>query len=234
MSALPEPDPYNMLNLRKWMRHEDGGNYLIRGDGEEAWGDYAKNSDVDAPTLWNQFWTVIKRLIWLKPPAEDDLDLVVTRPQSKIDGLTKWAIWYLIPFFESVSEKRKEKRKQDIEKDAKPNPKPRRWPKGRIFKVRKRAKVSGAPQLNLARGQVKKSKTVETWSEMTVLRMTSGVSTVVACLLPVVAITVLSQLHGTRDLLVCIAGFAVIFAVGLIFLTQGTTTRVEIFTATAA
>ncbi|KAF2786556.1 hypothetical protein K505DRAFT_259640 [Melanomma pulvis-pyrius CBS 109.77] len=234
ISALPEPDPYNMLNLRKWMRHEDGGNYLIRGDGEEAWGDYAKSSDVDASSLWSQFWTVIKRLVWLKSPAEDDLDLVVTRPRSKIDGLTKWAIWYLIPFFESVSERRKEKRKPDVEKDAKPNPKSRFWARGRISKVRKRAKGSGAPRLNLARGQVKKSKTVETWSETAVLRMTSGVSTVVACLLPVVAITVLSQLHGTRDLLVCIAGFAVIFAVGLIFLTHGTTTRVEIFTATAA
>ncbi|OCL11259.1 hypothetical protein AOQ84DRAFT_287605 [Glonium stellatum] len=54
------------------------------------------------------------------------------------------------------------------------------------------------------------------------------------CLLPVVAITVLSQLHGYRDLLLCLAGFVAIFALGLIFLTSGTTTRVEIFTATAA
>lgn len=82
--------------------------------------------------------------------------------------------------------------------------------------------------------KVKKQKTLETWSETSALRFTSGASTVVACVLPVVAITVLSQLQGTRDLLLCIAGFAVIFAVGLIFLTQGTSTRVEIFTATAA
>jgi hypothetical protein len=207
-----------MLNLRRWMRHPEGGNHRIRGAGDElAWGDYNNSSEDKASSLKKQLWNVLKRLIWLKPPAEDDLDLVVTRPQKQVDGLTKWAVWYLIPFYESVGEKLRQRREakkaleaqQDLEKHAR------------------------TQALNLG-DKVKKGETVETWSETTVVRMTSGVATVVACLLPVVAITVLSQLHGTRDLLVCIAGFAIIFAVGLIFLTQGTSTRVEIFTATAA
>lgn len=207
-----------MLNLRRWMRHPEGGDHHIRGAGDElAWGDYNNSAEDNASPLRTQLWNVLKRLIWLKPPAEDDLDLIVTRPQKQVDGLTKWAVWYLIPFYESVREKRIQK--WEAKKALEAQQDPEKQPKEQT--------------LNLG-GKVKKGETVETWSETTVVRMTSGVATVVACLLPVVAITVLSQLHGTRDLLICIAGFAIIFAVGLIFLTQGTSTRVEIFTATAA
>jgi cytochrome c biogenesis protein CcdA len=84
------------------------------------------------------------------------------------------------------------------------------------------------------RRKVTKEDTIQIWSEKSALRFTAGVSTVVACLFPIVAITALSNLHRTRDLLLCLAGFTVIFAVGLMFLTHGTTKRVEIFTATAA
>jgi hypothetical protein len=200
------------------MRHPEGGNYRIRGEGDElAWGKYTNNSEDDALPIRTQLWNVLKRLIWLKPPAEDDLDLIITRPQKQVDGLTKWAVWYLIPFYESVRENQRRKREEKKTRNQKND-------------LEKHAKQE---ELNLG-DKVKKGETVETWSETTVVRMTSGVATVVACLLPVVAITVLSQLHGTRDLLICTAGFAIVFAVGLIFLTQGTSTRVEIFTATAA
>ncbi|KAJ4399344.1 hypothetical protein N0V91_009533 [Didymella pomorum] len=76
--------------------------------------------------------------------------------------------------------------------------------------------------------------TVKSMSEATAVRFTSSLSTVVACLLPVVAIAVLTQVKGERNLLLCITAFAIIFAVGLIALTQGTSTRTEIFAATAA
>lgn len=224
------------------MGHPDGGDSLIRGKGEKIWGDYCKEDPDEGPqSLWREFWTVIWRFVWLQP-REDDLDLVVTRPQNKIYGLTRWAVWYLIPFIESVRKYREVKREkkdelrepQDVEKSTKSNPNRRHLLKRRLVKFGKQARLNGAPKLNLARAQVKKRNTIETWSEKTVIRITSGISTVVACLLPVVAIAVLSQLHRLRDLLLCLAGFAVIFAIGLIFLTQGTTTRVEIFTATAA
>jgi hypothetical protein len=77
-----------------------------------------------------------------------------------------------------------------------------------------------------------KETTLATYSERGILRFTSSVSIVVACLLPVIAITVLSEVHGQRNLLLCLAGFAVMFAIGLIFL--GTGSRIEIFGATAA
>jgi VIT1/CCC1 family predicted Fe2+/Mn2+ transporter len=66
------------------------------------------------------------------------------------------------------------------------------------------------------------------------LRLTSFFSTIIACLLPVIAISVLSQVHGTRNLLLCLAGFSLVFALGLIAMTQGTSKRTEVFAATAA
>ena len=155
------------------MRHPEGGDHHIRGAGDElAWGDYKNSAEDNASPLHTQLWNVLKRLIWLKPLAEDDLDLIVTRPQKHVDGLTKWAVWYLIPFYECEREHRIQKweakkaleAQQDLEKQTK------------------------AQALNLG-GKVKKGETVETWSETTVVRMKSGVATVVACLLPVVAIT---------------------------------------------
>lgn len=56
--------------------------------------------------------------------------------------------------------------------------------------------------------------TVKSMSEATAVRFTSSVSTVTACLLPVVAIAVLTQVKGERNLLLCITAFAIIFAVG--------------------
>jgi hypothetical protein len=41
-----------------------------------------------------------------------------------------------------------------------------------------------------------------------------------ACLFPVIAITVLAQLHRTRDILLSLAGFVVIFALGLQLITE--------------
>jgi len=65
------------------------------------------------------------------------------------------------------------------------------------------------------------------------LRISSTITTVVACLLPTVAISVLAELHTMGQTLGAIAGFTALFALGLSWLTGGTS-RVEIFTATAA
>lgn len=75
-------------------------------------------------------------------------------------------------------------------------------------------------------------ETVTKYSGDSIVRFTTSLTTVVACLLPTIAITVLSQVNGLRNLLLCLAGFATVFAAGLIFL--GTASRVEIFGATAA
>ncbi|KAH7011101.1 hypothetical protein EDB80DRAFT_384078 [Ilyonectria destructans] len=75
---------------------------------------------------------------------------------------------------------------------------------------------------------------LETYSEMKMLRFTSAVATVVACLLPTLAIGVLTTAKGTLQKLGYIAGFTAMFSIGLMWLTDAGTSRVQIFTATAA
>lgn len=241
-----------MKSLRKWLRHKDGGGFCLSGNGEEStWGDLYEDPDADRPTFWMQFWILLWAFIWPKPPPAHDLDLVVTRPQGKIDGFTRWVTGYLIPFYEAFLQRRKERKEKKLKRRAQadaemaasgainltPFHESRR--RRREKRTKKKAQKIQAKSGNILRPEdwvpkVKREDTIKTWSEKGALRFTSGISTVVACLLPVVAITVLSQVHGTRNLLLCIAGFAVIFAIGLIFLTNGTSSRVDIFTATAA
>lgn len=76
--------------------------------------------------------------------------------------------------------------------------------------------------------------TIEIYREGRILRFTSFITTIVACLLPTVAIAVLAQLHTTAQLLGLIAVFTAVFAGGLMLLVDSGTSRVEIFTATAA
>lgn len=210
--ALPDPEPFNMRTLRKWLRNEQCANFQVRGrDGlENTWGNVYEDPDAEAGGLWKQFFRLIWALICARMPSNGDLDLAATAPQTKVDGLTRWVAAEFIPFQRALQKKREERkqRNQDVELRAAPGG------------------ASVAP--------VKKEETLVSWSEKGALRVTSGISTLVACLLPVIAITVLSQLHGLRQLLICLAGFAVIFALGLIFLTQGTSSRTEIFAATAA
>ncbi|KAH8660975.1 hypothetical protein BGZ60DRAFT_115900 [Tricladium varicosporioides] len=239
VSALPEPDTYNMKSLRKWLRHPGFGDFCIRGNGEQStWGDLYKDPDAGLPSLWRQFWLVVWAFIWPQPPPENELDLVVTRPQSKIDGFTQWVTWYWIPFtaaYLQYREKKGEEKRVKAQPDPEKNPSTSCLPFHKSHRKRKNKKSKNKPiEAKTKVSKLEKGETIKMWSEKGVLKFTSGVSTVIACLLPVVAITVLSQLHGKRDLLICVASFAIIFAVGLIFLTNGTSTRVEIFTATAA
>jgi hypothetical protein len=201
-----------MRTLRKWLRHEECANFQVRGrDGlENTWGDVRKNPDEDVGSLWKQFRGLLWGLVWTRTPAKGDSDLAVTAPQIKVDGLTRWVAMEFVPFRRAFakSQKAKKAKSQDVEKTAAPS----------IRRVRK----------------VKKQETLVSWSENGALRLTSTISTLVACLMPVVAISVLSQLHGIKNLLLCLAGFSLLFALGLIFLTQGTSKRTEVFAATAA
>lgn len=233
-----------MHSLRDWLRHEEGGDCFVRGTGKHSWGNLVEKEQNQS--LWKQFRDLLWTFIWPQPPPRDNgLDLVVTRPQANVDGLTRWVVWRLIPFYaawrnhreERKANKRSERTHSDIEKDANSASGSSGRPKRKARKSKKLATSNNELRIKQPqhwRRKVTKEDTIEIWSEKSALRFTAGISTVVACLLPIVAITVLSDLHRTRDLLLCLAGFTVIFAVGLMFLTQGTTKRVEIFTATAA
>jgi hypothetical protein len=71
------------------------------------------------------------------------------------------------------------------------------------------------------------------YSGLWILRVTSIMTTTVACLLPVVAITVLAKVHSMGLILGLIALFTSLFAIGLALLSSSSS-RVDIFTASAA
>lgn len=66
------------------------------------------------------------------------------------------------------------------------------------------------------------------------VRFTNFVATVLACLLPIVGIVVLSDVHTKAKTLGFIALFTAVFAIGIMILTNSKTSRTEVFTATAA
>ncbi|OAG06479.1 uncharacterized protein CC84DRAFT_1164742 [Paraphaeosphaeria sporulosa] len=225
--ALPDPEPFNMRTLRGWLRHEHGGNLNVQdlddGGPVNTWGLLKNNPDDEEKSLGSQFRSLLCSLLWMRRPEKSmhEPDLALTAPQIQVDGLTHWYASELIPFRRSLSswkERKKMNVTPDLENTASQDT-------GQDYRVQT---TPPWPK------KTKKEDTLVSWSENSALRLTSGISTVVACLLPVIAISVLSQLQGLKALLICLAGFSLVFAIGLIALTQGTSKRTEIFGATAA
>ncbi|KAL1600683.1 hypothetical protein SLS60_007071 [Paraconiothyrium brasiliense] len=220
--ALPDPEPVNMRTLRKWLKHGEHGNQNVRSRVDHGpvntWGLIKNNPDDEEKSLWLQFRNLLWGLVWMRSPkkSEYEPDLALTAPQTQVDGLTHWYVSEWLPF-QRAFKTRKERPVNQVQDDVEQN------------RENHTAEIA-APWAKKA----KKGETLVSWSENRALRLTSGISTVVACLLPVIAISVLSQLQGLKALLICLAGFSLVFAIGLIALTQGTSKRTEIFGATAA
>jgi hypothetical protein len=218
VSALSDPEEHNMRSLREWLATDESTSVRGLAGQDKTWGDPSQSAE----PKWARARTVLSALFLAKQPPKSDLDLVITHREAKIDGLTKWVVYWLMPFYWDRRDHHrlaKDARSSDVEMGPIPDTQA-------DAKVQQDTPPQKPPQRD--------PKTLESASESTALRITSALSTVMACLIPVVAIAALTQLHGTRDLLICITGFAVLFAAGLIFLTQGTSSRTEIFAATAA
>lgn len=220
ISALPEADAYNVEQLRVWLRRND---YPIRGPGEYIWGDMI-DDEMERKGLKWQFLLLLRNLFWKPVPKQKKLNLVVPRPGRKVDGLTKWVANEFVPFWQCFLDAtiyKNKSKNSDEEKGRK-----------RSSRSTTTKTVCSETETNGSSGP--EQKTLNTYSEDRMLRFTSAVATVIACLLPTVAIAVLAKLHTTADLLGVIAIFTAIFAMGLMLLTDAGTSRVEIFTATAA
>ncbi|CAG8973469.1 hypothetical protein HYALB_00011065 [Hymenoscyphus albidus] len=203
VSALPKPETHNLNSLMKWLKNPDAGDLCINGGQEKyTWGNIFGKGP-PAKTFKEVIWS----LIWSKPDPPCTPDLASTHPKAPVDSLSRWVAASFVPWWADWREARKRKKEGDAEKTAAPES-PRK-----------------------TRDQLAR-ETLTMYSGASIVRFTSSLTTVVACLLPTIAITVLSQVHGLGNLLLCLAGFAIIFAAGLIFL--GTASRVEIFGATAA
>jgi len=207
-----------MQSLRRWLKSENDGGRKIGGNGEQlTWGNTYEPEA--RGSIASQFRRVVWHLLWSGPPPPDRLDLVSPLPTKNVDGFSRWVATYWIPFWNEVWTFRKQRKERErLSRDLE------------MEQVRKAVPSVPAPKPDV-KSEFKET-TLATYSESGILRFTSSVSTVVACLLPIIAITVLSEVHGQRNLLLCLAGFAVLFAIGLIFL--GTGSRIEVFGATAA
>lgn len=153
-------------------------------------------------------------------PDEDKRDLVSTAPERKMDGLTRWVGGELIPWYKDLKiHGHHAVHKPRPQTDIEGNPPSGDWVWWQHLKD---------PE------EVKLTRSLEILSEAHPLRITNALSTLLACLLPVAATCVLAQVQGLRNLLIGLAGFTVAFTLGLMAVTQNTSTRTEIFAATAA
>ncbi|KAH8592287.1 hypothetical protein B0O99DRAFT_517767 [Bisporella sp. PMI_857] len=217
LCAIPEPEPGNMRSFRKWLRHSTAGNCEISGLGEQlTWGDFHEDQE-EKRSLPRMVWDMFRAPIWPRKRVDEDLDLVATRQTQKIDGFTRWVADEFVPFHSEVRKRKRNWRKRKSNADDK-----ERGPNGAKY-----MRPGPKPKNYL------KKQTLTTYTENNMLKFTGYVATIVACLLPTAAIAVLSKIDGLNKLLGCLAGFATVFSIVLMFLTNSTS-RVEIFMATAA
>ncbi|RYP48198.1 hypothetical protein DL768_005858 [Monosporascus sp. mg162] len=213
ISALPEPTSNNMKQLVEWLRNPKCGNFCISGPGSQAWGDlYQKNKPPSFGQLLRKLLASLDPFGKLKEPRTRE-DLVVPRPHKTVDGLTRWIEDEVVPVWDALWPTKEE----TIE--GKP--------------ATSKTEDSSTEKNKQEEEQDARIANVKCYPESTMLKITSGVATVIACLLSTLAIAVLTTAKTAWQRLLWIGGFTAMFSIGLMFLTSETP-RVHIFSATAA
>nr|CDP32742.1 Putative isoleucyl-tRNA synthetase [Podospora anserina S mat+] len=206
---------HNMRQLVKWLQDEDHGNMTVQGVGSEIWGDQQKKPE--PPPLRQQFMNLIS--FWNKTEPPTRADLVAPRWRKDVDGLTRWLAEELIPFREAV--KNPHKREADDSESTAGQEGSEKTSTNHVEDADKEA-------------QKRRSRTdnVRAYSGDTLLKLTYRGATLVACMLPIVAILCLSIVPNLYHKLAMITCFTVLFAIAVMCMTEGT--RVQVFTATSA
>ena len=250
MSALGDADNCNVRTLRNCCRTNVAG---VRGTGSQSWGNLGEPESLpkELPALlWGLlagFFVSPDRESSPASPVPDVFQehLIVPHKGNKPDGLTQWVKLSFIPFYDYLLKNYFAKAWKCAVSPRKTlfPPKPQRPDVGSVEKNFGSVSdsSSNAPMSPIRRDISNSSdgsgstiaEHLTVYPGSWIVRMTSIMTTVVACLLPVVAITVLARVHSMGLILGLIALFTAIFAVGLILLSSSSS-RVEIFTATAA
>ncbi|KAE8447982.1 hypothetical protein EG329_009905 [Mollisiaceae sp. DMI_Dod_QoI] len=245
INSLPEADPINVKSLRTWIEDPQLGNMPISGPGSATWGKLLARSDSQPSPLTQEFFDVVWSLFGSKQPEKDDLDLVVPCKVEKLDGFTRWIATKVVPFWQHYKDRkssfwkilwteiRGKAKEVDEEKDhssakTRKTRKKSSSIKERIFWLFSWNKGNEKPP------EAKSVPTIQTYSNKSMRKITLRAATLIACLLPIVAIGVLSTMHRTAEIIGFITLFVAIFAIGLMCVADADTKRTDIFTATAA
>ncbi|KAK4112321.1 hypothetical protein N656DRAFT_798132 [Canariomyces notabilis] len=212
ITAMPHPNYVNIDCLQLKM-HEDSI-HRIRGTGEKAWGDPDKPKEVPSPAPLQNIRPLLLALFWKREARRDDRDLVAVNPPPKLDNFTYWISHDFIPFYHvHIRPKLRDTRKK-IRKFL------CQWNDGvQDSENQRREGVNTEPVV---------------YRRAVMLQFTSGAATVVACLLPTLAIGILTTAETRLQRLLYIGGFTALFAIGVQWLADANTSRVQVFTATAA
>jgi hypothetical protein len=185
-------------------------------------------------SLTCRIWRLIRSPLWTPEKEKPKFDLIVPRAGIKVDGLTRWVANEFVPFWQYLKDHGWNRASEDEEKGT-DKMREKEHQSSSIMGTRsRRVLLHAQPKIPALKIADSETPTINTYREGPMLRFTSFIATIVACLLPTVAIAVLAQLHTIGKLLGIIAIFTASFAGGLMMLVDSGTSRVEIFTATAA
>ncbi|KAM7197145.1 hypothetical protein V8F33_005804 [Rhypophila sp. PSN 637] len=211
--------------LVEWLSDPRRGNFIVNGAGSELWGD--QFAAVEESSLTELLSSILRSIFmfWKEPdPPRTRSDLVVPRLRDSEDGLTRWIRAEWMPLRLSLAEKWAQFWKTTCRFN---------------WVAKKKENKSPLPSSEKAESPADEKKNAEhkygikVYSGKSMERFTSGVVTVVASMLPTMAIAILTTADMLRDKLLYIGGFTALFSIGLMILTSETS-RVQIFTATAA
>jgi hypothetical protein len=236
ITALPEADSFNVSSLRTWLGDRNLEEQ-IEGPGSESWEVLDTEATTQRDSLWARTWGLIRSPFWTPKPKKPKFDLIVPRGEIKADGLARWVANEFVPYYQYLKDRKEENRKHTSadEESGTDKVKEKERQASSIKRKRTLGVFSRSSPTNPAPKQAdSETTTINSYREGPMLRFTSFIATIVACLLPTVAIAVLAQLHTTAQMLGIIAVFTAVFAGGLMMLVGSGTSRVEIFTATAA
>jgi hypothetical protein len=237
VSALPEADSSTVNCLRNCAEKAFNGG--LTGSGSNIWGKLGIPNEAKKPflKLLLSFFVGIFKSQEEKPPTapqEFQEHLIVARPARKPDWLTLWFVYSFIPLFHYL---------QVL--CGRPT-----W--GKLWGKLQNQLCSCQRKLPMFRQDTKKRDSIATTAETSKSEgsdfsldedinyperwnleyVTSILTLLAACLLPVIAIIVLSRVHTMGMILGLIALFNTVFATGLILVSPGSS-RIEIFSATA-
>jgi hypothetical protein len=239
VSEFPDADSCNVDCLRKCAMKVCSDGSAITGPGSQIWGTLGTALD-EKKKFWKLllglFVGLFKSQEEKRAPVDKEFQehLIVPRLGSKPDGLTLWVAHSFIPLFHYVWKACGEptwgklwgKLHNQLSSCQLP----------RFHQDTKKRDSTATTETSESEGSDFSKvgeKNLTAYSKNWIFRVTSILTTIVACLLPVIAIIVLSRVKSMGMILGLIALFNTVFAFGLVLISSGSS-RVDIFTATAA